>query len=451
MIKPATAEQLSRRLASAQSEARLPSVAAGIIRDGQLIWSGAHGTIDGRSTGREADGHTQYRIGSITKTLVAVLIMRLRDEGALDLADTYEQHVPGTPIGDVTIAQLLSHSAGLAAETDGPWWERTSGEPWRELAGRLGFRHLPGRRFHYSNIGYAALGELVARLRGHPWSQAVSTELLEPLGMQRTTQRPVAPHAHGLAVHPFADVVLDEPEHDAGAMAPAGQLWSTAHDLARWAGVLSGHTDGLLDPGTLAEMRMPLVLDDTPGLPWTAAYGLGLQVSNFDGRRYVGHGGSMPGFLASLLIDVESGDGAVLFTNSTTGLPRALAGELLGDVAELEPRAPAPWHVTEADANLLDIVGHWYWGPAAFELHATGGSGLRLAPTSGSGLSSRFDRSGTDQWVGRDGYLAGEALRAIRRTDGTLSHLDLASFRFTRTPYDPDADVPGGVDDAGWH
>ncbi len=57
---------------------------------------------------------------------------------------------------------------------------------------------------------------------------------------------------------------------------------------------------------------------------------------------------------------------------------------------------------------------------------------------------------GEDLWVGLDGYLTGEPLRVVRRADGTVSHLDLASFRFTRTPYDPEADVPGGVDEAGW-
>ena len=59
-------------------------------------------------------------------------------------------------------------------------------------------------------------------------------------------------------------------------------------------------------------------------------------------------------------------------------------------------------------------------------------------------------RSATDEWLGLDSYYAGEPLRVVRRGDGSVSHLDLASFRFTRTPYDPQADVPGGVDERGW-
>ena len=58
---------------------------------------------------------------------------------------------------------------------------------------------------------------------------------------------------------------------------------------------------------------------------------------------------------------------------------------------------------------------------------------------------------GEDLWEGLDGYHTGEPLRVVRRADGSVSHLDLATFRFTRTPYDPDADVPGGIHDLGWH
>jgi hypothetical protein len=68
----------------------------------------------------------------------------------------------------------------------------------------------------------------------------------------------------------------------------------------------------------------------------------------------------------------------------------------------------------------------------------------------GQARGSRFARAGDDEWVGLDGYYTGEPLRVVRRPDGTPSHLDLASFRFTRTPYDPEADVPGGVDEGGW-
>lgn len=451
MIKPTTAALLTSRLATEQATSRLPSLAAGLVRDGSLVWTDARGTTDARADGTPPGTDTQYRIGSITKTFVAVAVMRLRDEGLLDLNDPLDRHLPGTSAGGATIAQLLSHASGLQAETDGPWWERTPGGDWNDLmAGRPALRHRPGRRFHYSNVGFGVLGELAARFRGASWFDVVRAELLEPLGMRRTTTRPEAPFAAGFAVHPFADVVLPEPEHDAGAMAPAGQLWSTVDDLARWAALLAGHADHVISSDTLAEMREPLVVDDTPGAPWTGAHGLGVQLWNVGGRRFVGHGGSMPGFLALLRVDVETGDGLVAFTNSTAGLSPTFAPRLMADLAEHEPATPSPWHATTVGGELFELVGPWYWGPSAFELVATADGWLRLGPKGTGGRASRFRPTGDGAWVGLDGYYAGEPLRVVRREDGSVSHLDLASFRFTRTPYDPRADVPGGVDEGGW-
>lgn len=451
MIKPTTAALLTSRLATEQATRRLPSLAAGLVRDGSLVWTDARGTTDARADGTPPGTDTQYRIGSITKTFVAVAVMRLRDEGLIDLNDPLDRHLPGTSAGGATIAQLLSHASGLQAETDGPWWERTPGGDWNDLmAGRPALRHRPGRRFHYSNVGFGVLGELVARLRDASWFDVARAELLEPLGMRRTTTRPEAPFAAGFAVHPFADVVLPEPEHDAGAMAPAGQLWSTVDDLACWAALLAGHADHVISSDTLAEMREPLVVDDTPGAPWTGAYGLGVQLWNVGGRRFVGHGGSMPGFVAVLRVDAQTGDGIVAFTNSTAGFAGTFASELMTDLAEAEPRTPTPWHVRSEASSSLDVVGPWYWGPMRFELRSDADEVLHLTPTGEGWRASRFRPADDGAWVGLDGYYAGEPLRVVRHEDGSVSHLDLASFRFTRTPYDPRADVPGGVDEGGW-
>ena len=446
-IEHSTARQLTHLLATEQRRSRLPSVAAGIVRGGALAWADAVGTVDGRADGVAADVDTQYRMGSITKTFVAVAVMQLRDRARLDLLDRFDDHVPGTVFGDVTIAQLLSHGSGLQAETDGPWWERTTGASWEELAASpVRQRFRAGRRFHYTNVGFAALGELVARAHGADWFEVIRRDLLEPLGMTRTTTRPTGKAAQGLAVHPFADVLLPEPEHDAGAMAPAGQLWTTVEDLAHWAAFAGGDTGNVLGSDTLAEMLEPHTVDDNPGHPWTVAHGLGWQVWNLEGRRYAGHGGSMPGFLAGLRVDVETGDGVVTLANSTAG-KGPIGPDLLAAFVEREPRMPEVWHAS-GDPTLLDVVGMWHWGPSVTVARVVGEHLVLGEP--GQARGSRFALVAEDEWVGLDGYYTGEPLRLVRRPDGTASHLDLASFRFTRAPYDPDADVPGGVDDAGW-
>jgi CubicO group peptidase (beta-lactamase class C family) len=446
-IEPSTARQLHHLLASEQRKSRLPSVAAAVVRSGGIVWSDAIGTVDGRAEGEPADTGTQYRMGSITKTFVAVAVLRLRDAGRLDLSDRFEQHVPGSRLGGATIAQLLSHGAGVQAETNGPWWERTPGADWADLVSSpVGQRFRAGRLFHYTNVGFAALGELVARAHGVSWYDVLKRDLLDPLGMTRTTMRPTGKAAPGLAVHPFADVLLPEPEHDAGAMAPAGQLWATIEDLGRWAAFAGGDTGDVLSADTLAEMFEPHTVDDIPGQPWTVAHGLGWQIWNLDGIRYAGHGGSMPGFLAGLRVRTDTGDGVVVTANTTSGRG-PIGSELLKTFVRLEPKPVEPWHAA-GDGSALELGGMWHWGPAVSVASVVGEHLVLGEP--GQSRGSRFARAGVDEWVGLDGYYTGEPLRVVRRPDGTVSHLDLASFRFTRTPYDPMADVPGGVDEGGW-
>ena len=238
---------LAARTAEEQANHRLPSLAAGLVRRGTLVWSGGRGRIDG-ANGPVPDADVQYRAGSITKTFVAAAVMRLRDEGKLDLSDPVGQYFDAADASRLTIGQVLSQTSGLRAETSGPWWERIPGSPFESLTqaslGPGARRHRPGRQFHYSNVGFALLGRLVSTVRDKPWYDVIAGELLAPLGMTRTTLRPQPPHASGFAVHPHADLLLPEPEHDAAAMGPAGQLWTTVTDLARWASFLAGASAG---------------------------------------------------------------------------------------------------------------------------------------------------------------------------------------------------------------
>ncbi|UOY00753.1 serine hydrolase domain-containing protein [Blastococcus sp. PRF04-17] len=435
-VLPTTARVLLARTARAQRDGRAPSLVAGVVRDGGLAWSTGRGEVP------EPHTDVQYRLGSISKTVTAVVVMRLRDEGRLHLDDPLDRHLPGTPLGDRTIGQLLSHLAGASAESPGGWWERTPGGELADL--RLGTDDVvlgAARRFHYSNLGYGLLGELVARMRGTTWEDAVTTEVLAPLGMDRTTPRPVAPSATGTAVHPWADVVLPEPEHHAGVMAAAGQLWATLDDLARFAAFLIGDTGDVLDPGTLEEMTVPGGVDAS--VPGWSAYGLGLQVLRVDERTLVGHGGSMPGFLAGVFVDRDEQAGAVSLANTTSGLEAVVFG-LLADLRGAEPRVVDPW-TPSAAAVPLDVLGIWFWGPAPYALRSVAGGLLHLGPLPGrGGRASRFAARDDGTWVGLDGYYAGETLRIAG------DHLDLGTFVFTRTPYDPEAPVPGGVDQRGW-
>ncbi|MFD0416518.1 serine hydrolase domain-containing protein [Streptomyces sp. NPDC127108] len=448
-LLPSTRRSLTHRIATAQTEGRVPSLVAAIARDGELVWTGARTSVAGHAP----DENVQYRIGSITKTFTAVLVMRLRDEGVLDLSDPLEKHLPGTGAGEVTIAELLAHTGGLGAETPGVWWERSSASLRPELSDVLGdepFKHPVGRRHHYSNPGYTLLGSLVEALRGEPWEDVLRREVLEPLGLTRTSGHPQAPHAGGWAVHPWADVMLPEPTEDLGLMAPAGQLWSTTADLARFGVFLMQGDDRVLGVDSVREMRTPSAPAEAGN--WERTYGLGVDLVGGKGYTLAGHSGSLPGFVASLWTSEKDGLAAVVLANCTSGPPVALvAAELLQIVAEAEPRIPEPWKpLPEVDPAVLELAGPWYWGTNVSVLRLAADGAVEVGPLAGGGRGSRFRPNGDGTWTGLDGYFAGERLEAVRRADGSVSHLDLASFVFTREPYEAGAPVPGGVDPEGW-
>ncbi|MEE1821384.1 serine hydrolase [Streptomyces sp. BE20] len=449
-LLPSTRRALTHRIAVAQAEGRTPSMVAAVVRDERLVWSGSRSMIDGHAPTADV----QYRIGSITKTFVAVLVLRLRDEGLLDLADPIERHLPGTPADGATVAQLLSHSAGLASETPEPWWERTDGALRPRLADILEQerprRHPAGRRHHYSNPTYALLGALVEQVRGEPWGEVLRREVLQPLGMDRTTLLPEHPHAGGFAVHPWADVMLPEPLTDTGLMAPAGQLWSTVTDLARWAAFLTGGHEKVLSTDTLAEMREPAVGPEAG--EWSESYGFGLQLIQHEGRSLYGHSGSMPGFTAGLWISDTDGLAAIALSNATNGSRTPLvAAELIALTAQHEPRIPEPWRpLPDVDEELLALTGPWYWGAAPHTLRLRADRMLELSSLGRTGRGSRFRAEADGTWTGLDGYYAGETLRVVRAGDGSVSHLDIGTFVLTREPYGPAEVIPGGLDPQGW-
>jgi CubicO group peptidase (beta-lactamase class C family) len=449
-----TARAALASVARVQARGRLPSIAAGVVRGGELVWTAGRGTTVTATPGGLAgpvgaagrpDPDTQYKIGSVTKTMTAALVMLARERGDLTLSDRVGRFLPGGPFSDATVRDLLSHAAGITAEPHGSWWERSPGADGAALvAAHAGAEPVlePGSRHHYSNLGYGVLGEVVAQVCGCSWAEALAEQLLAPLGLARTSYHQQAPHADGFAVDFLTGEIVAEPLPDTGAMAPAGQLWSTVTDLAVWLTALVDPDRSVLAAESLVAMRTPQAA--APEGRDGSSYGLGLSVTVDRGRMLVGHGGSMPGFCCGVLADVDSGTGAVVLTNGAYGLG-GLTREVLEVVLDREPPIAAEWTpVRSVPDDVREVVGTWYWGHAPSVLRWDG-LDLLLAPADGPGRAMRFRPAGSDTWTGTAGYLTGETLRAVRRSDGTVGHLEAATFIYTRTPYDPQAPIPGGL------
>ena len=413
-----------------------PAVSAGLVRDGALVWSTHVGSARLDPVAAPTDD-TQYMIGSITKTFTAVLIMALRDAGRLSLDDRLDTFLPQTRHGAITVRQMLAHASGLQREPVGRIWENLDAPDQERLLRELedAEQVLPVHfAFHYSNLAFALLGQVVELLEARSWGDVVTERILAPLEMTMTGLAPDnRGRALGYRVHPHTGVATLEPQFDLKATAPLGGLWSTVADLGRYASFVADPIDEILAAGSLEEMCRPLIMTDVQG--WTRAYGLGYDLQRMGERVLAGHGGAMPGFLAGLRVGRQDRVGAVVFANSTAGAePVALASQLVKAVLDAEPSLAHVWMPSQSQPDLDGILGSW-WTEAeeiVFEvrdnvLWSRIPGGLPIADT-------RFVRVDTDRFravLGREG---GELLEITRGPGGSVELMHFATYALTRAP-----------------
>ena len=430
-------ERLDLLLARAQAEQRMPSVSAAAFRDGEVLWRRAVGLADAER-GEDATPEHAYRIGSITKTFTAVCILQLRDAMVLELDDPLRTHIPEVPAGP-SVRDALSHLSGLQREPPGEIWE-TMTPPSREelLAGLEDAERVlrPGEAWHYSNLAFGLLGEVVARRHEAGYEEALRRRVLDPLGLDRTGFDPPGPQATGYFVDPYSDAVTVEAELPVeGPTAAMGWLWSTVGDLARWGDFLATGRDGVLARQTLDEMARVRTMVDQER--WSLGWGLGLELYRRGERVFVGHGGAMPGFLAGLCVHRAERTGAAVLVSCGAGVrPEALALDLAEAVLDALPRTPDVWRPDDgAPDHVAPILGRW-WSEGS-ELVLSWSSGrLRLEVVDGPpGRSvSWLMADGDDRWRIVEGRELGELLRVARDAAGVPVKLYVATYPLTRAP-----------------
>jgi CubicO group peptidase (beta-lactamase class C family) len=434
-----TTRSLRRIALGKQREGRIPGLYAAVCRGGELAWGDGIGVAD--LNGDRAPGpDDQFLIGSITKTLTAVMVMQLRDEGRLTLDDLLGDHVPEVS-HPITIRQCLAHVSGMAREPLGEVWEtleHPDSEALRRDFDRVERILRPHERWHYSNVVYAMLGQLVGELDGRPWKDSLRTRLLEPLQLRRTTVGfDDGPRATGYYVAPYDDVPRVEPVMDLKAMAPAGGLASAAPDLTRWSAFVADPPTELLSPDTMEEMCQPQILLNAE--VWTSAMGLGFfLMRSATNRTWVGHTGGMPGYITGVFTHRESGTGGIALMNATvTPAPSTLAIELADHVVEHDPVEDEPWRAgTEVPEELRGILGRWFseGHPFVFVVEQGRLKAHIDVPMAAELPPSVFEKIADDVYRTVSGRERGEQLRVTRTADGTVTKLNWATYLFTREP-----------------
>ncbi|MDQ6873592.1 MAG: beta-lactamase family protein [Actinomycetota bacterium] len=434
MSTEAAGRRCERLVRELQAEHRVPAVSAAVSRADRPLWTVAVGEA---SPGRAATADTAFRIGSITKTFTAVLVMQLRDQGLLDLDAPLSRHLDVPAHGELTLRHMLAHLSGLQREPHGDVWDTLRVPETARLVAELeqAERVLPpGRRWHYSNLAYSLLGEVVARAAGAGWAEVLHDRLLGPLGLDRTTLEPTEPAATGYLVEAYSDVAHPEPIVDMAGVAPAAQLWSTAADLASWGMFLADPDPAILAPSTIEEMcQLTTVVDNDD---WRVGWGLGLiLVHRGDRTVHCGHDGAMQGFLAGMYTRRDAKVAAVVLGSSGTAsaicdLPHALLAATL----EEDPADVQPWRPGSAPPEgLRSVLGVWWsegmeyvfsWHSERLEARA------RAAPAAKP--PSVFAMESADLLRVVSGREAGEKLRLTRDERGTVVVMHWATYRCTR-------------------
>jgi CubicO group peptidase (beta-lactamase class C family) len=429
-------ERYRRLVLEAQRAGRLPSVSAAVFRGEELAWGEAVGLADVEQ-GVKASPDTQYAVASITKTFTAVSVLQLRDAGKLDLEDPLSKHLPEATHGTLTLRRMLAHASGLQREPPGEIWETLTFPGEEELLTGLEEAEQvlpPMAAWHYSNLAYALLGIVVARISGTAFRDHVQERLLGPLGLERTTWGPGDGAALPYFVEPYSDSVRREPVLELGGKGGESGLYSTVGDLARWGAFLCDPDESLLKASSVAEMHDLNVMADAN---WTRAWGLGIELSRRGERVFGGHTGGFPGFLSILAYSRRDRIGAVVLTNagnwpnlSPTGLELAEAA-----LQELAPELE-PWQPEEAPpAEIAPLLGRW-WSEGDESIFSWRGGKLeaRLADAPPEREPSVFEPEGDDRFRVISGRERGESLRVVRDEHGEVLKLYWATYPFTRTP-----------------
>jgi D-alanyl-D-alanine carboxypeptidase len=290
---------------------RIPGLSATIVFPDGSRWDVASGYAD-LDRERLAATDTTFVTGSITKTFVAAAAMQLKEEGLLSLDDPLSDSVPDYPNGqNITLRQLLSHTSGLYDYFQHPEYNlRVFNDPAHEWTPQeilsafvLEPYFAPGTDYHYSNTNFLLAGLVVQHAAGKPLPDVLRERFFEPLGLDDTWSQAAGPPptagSLGYLVQKRGTVGLDDgttyrPTKAAATVAwGAGDIVSTATDLADWARALYGGS--LLSPESLALME-----DYTFAPASGQTYGLGTRTRLFGQYRMFGHTGSLRGFDAAM-------------------------------------------------------------------------------------------------------------------------------------------------------
>jgi CubicO group peptidase (beta-lactamase class C family) len=366
----AVAAATDAAIAAAMAEHGIPGGVFVLVADGGIVHAQGYGHTDLEGHTPVDAQRTRFDIGSVSKLLTATAVMQQVEQGALDLHADVNDHLAELEIPDtfpepVTVAHLLTHTAGfgefylLGSAAPGPG----EADPLAESLSRFLPPRVrpPGVAHQYDNFGMALAGHLVENVAGAPFEEYVTANILEPLGMSRSTYGRAVPDADDVLPHealPGADGAGAVPPMYVNSL-PTGGLWTTGEDIGAFmlAYLGDGEHDGvrILEADTVAEMHRTQF---TPH-PELAGVGYGFFEHLVGGRRGLQHGGSWVGASAHLYLAPDAGLGMFVGFNHGAGVEvtHALIYDALDELlpVSVQPRPGV------SDSDPAAYAGSYRW------------------------------------------------------------------------------------------
>ncbi|MFY9159584.1 serine hydrolase domain-containing protein [Aquirufa ecclesiirivi] len=370
---------------------KLPSVVYGLVYQGKLVHTQSIGLANIKQQ-IPASSQVDYRIASMTKSFTTMAILKLRDEGKLQLDEPAHLYVPELKnqryvtkdAPEITIRHLMTHAAGFPE--DNPWGDRQLGiseKAFSEMLNKgISFSNNPGVSYEYSNMGFALLGSIIKKVSGQPYQTYITEKILKPLGLTHTywEYMDVPKNQLALGYRWINQTWVEQPlEHD-GAYGAMGGLITTMEDFSHYVAFhLSAWPErddpesGPIKRSSVREMQFPWnFIDVNPkqkypngqvGQSFNAyAYGLSFK-KDYANRTSISHSGGLPGFGSNWRIFPDYNIGIVSFSNLTyanMGSINMLVIDSLLHTTALTMRTLAVSAILkQRQSELMKILPHW--------------------------------------------------------------------------------------------
>jgi CubicO group peptidase (beta-lactamase class C family)/D-alanyl-D-alanine dipeptidase len=344
-------EALESWIEAEVKEKRLPALSLALVDDQTILWARGFGYADPDAK-TLATAQTVYRVGSVSKPITVLLLMMLVELGLIDLDVPVQRYLPDfQPTNrsgkEITLRQMVSHRSGLVRESPVGNYFDASEPSLTETVKSLNGTELvyePTTTTSYSNAALATVGYVLERTQKERFEQLIKRKLLEPVGMTSSAFELTPDMRKRLAkaaMWTYHGREFPAPTFELG-MAPAGSLYSTAIDMGKFMSFLFAKGKG---------PKGPLVKPQTLEQMWTiqfakpkdkAGFGLGFFVSEFEGRKRVGHGGAVYGFATELaaLPDDKLGVIVIASKDVANAQTRRVADEALRHLIAVRENKP---------------------------------------------------------------------------------------------------------------